>query len=133
MLGFNFRQGQEGFEFDAGIVGCELPVGFGLMLVASGDPGRDLVAQGGQIADTPVETLRGENAELALCHVEPASVLRRVMPFEALGQAARFLRRKRLVKRRRLVRVQIVRKTVCPLLRLRWLALRCASEGCSVV
>ena len=24
-------------------------------------------------------------------------------------------------------------KTVCPLLRLRWLALRCASEGCSVV
>jgi hypothetical protein len=87
----------EGFEFGAGFVGFELPVGFGLMLVAVDDPYGDLLAQGGQIADASVETLRGEDAEFAFCYVEPASVLWRVMPIEALGQAARFLGRKCLV------------------------------------
>ena len=34
--------GVEPLEFDAGVGGCELPIGFGVMLVSMGLPGCDL-------------------------------------------------------------------------------------------
>ena len=40
------KLGVEPLEFDAGVGGCELPIGFGVMLVSMGLPGYDLAFEG---------------------------------------------------------------------------------------
>ena len=40
------KLGVEPLEFDAGVGGCELPIGFGVMLVSMGLPGCDLAFEG---------------------------------------------------------------------------------------
>src|ERR1700730_19288584 len=86
-------------EFDAGVVGRELPVGFGVMGIAISFPCGDLVDEDFLIGDAAVETLRRENGEFGLGHIEPTAVLWRVMPFEPLDEPSCFICRKSLVPR----------------------------------
>jgi hypothetical protein len=44
-------------EFDPGIWGCEVPVGFGVIGIAIVFPGGDFLAEGSLVGDAPIETL----------------------------------------------------------------------------
>ena len=90
-------------ELDAGVISCELPVSDGVIFVARFDPRGDLAHQVGFIGDTPIQALRRENGEFGFRHVEPASMLWRVVPFEAFDEATRLGRRERCVERGRFV------------------------------
>jgi hypothetical protein len=70
-------------EFNAGIFSCEVPVGFGVILVADVLPSRDFLDE-----DFPVEALRGQDTKFRFGQVKPPGVFRGVMSFEALSQAA---------------------------------------------
>ena len=85
-------------EFDTGSFGCELPVCLGVVNIAVVFPGGDFVDEGLFVGDAAVEALGGQNAEFGFGEVEPAAVLGRVVPFEALDQPSRFSRWKGLVK-----------------------------------
>ena len=89
-------------------MGCELPVGFDVTLVAIVLPGGDLLDQHRLVGNAAIETLGCQNSEFGLRHVEPTSMLWRVMPFEALAQPARFGGGEGGVKRGRRVRREIV-------------------------
>ena len=102
------RRRLQPFEFDAGFGSCELPVRFGVMFVSIFFPGGDFLEQGRLIGNSTSETLGGEHAEFGLGHVQPASVLGRVMPFEAFDETARFRCGKGGVERGGRVRAQIV-------------------------
>src|SRR3974390_3347910 len=82
--------GVQPFQFDAGVLGRELPVGFGVMVVSMALPGRGFFLEGLFVGDAAAQALGGENGEFGLGHVEPASVLWRVMPFAPVDEAARF-------------------------------------------
>ncbi len=62
-------------EFDAGGIGRELPVGFGVMDIAISLPSGDLLNEDLLVRDAAVETLRRENGEFGFCHIEPTAVL----------------------------------------------------------
>jgi hypothetical protein len=81
----------EVFELDAGISRCKAPVSLVVMVVAAVLPDVDLTLEGGPIWNTPIEALAGQNGELGLGHIEPATVLGRVVPFEPLDETAGFL------------------------------------------
>jgi hypothetical protein len=85
-----------------------LPVGFGVVLVAVVLPCGDFVDEDLLVGDAAIQTLRRENAEFGLGHVEPAAVLGRVVPFEALDEPAGLGRGKGLIKRGWLVDVEII-------------------------
>ena len=95
-------------EFDAGVCGCKVPVGPGMLGVAVRFPGGDFVNQRRFVGNAAVEALRAQNAEFGFGEVEPTAVLGSVVPFEALRQAAGFGGRKGLVKRSRAVDIEIV-------------------------
>src|SRR5208337_620857 len=78
------------FEFDAGVVSCELPIGFGVVLVSVVLPGGYFFVEGLLVGDAAAQALPGQNGELGFGHVEPASMFWRVMPFEPFDEAARF-------------------------------------------
>jgi len=86
-------------EFDAGVVGHELPVGFGVMGIAIRLPCGDLMDEDLLVRDAAVEALRRENGEFGLGPIEPTAVLWRVMPFEPLDETSWFAWRKSLVQR----------------------------------
>ena len=65
-----------------------MPVGLGVVLVSVVLPCVDFAGEDFLVGDAPVQTLGRENAELGFGHVEPAAVLGRVMPFEALDEPA---------------------------------------------
>jgi glc operon protein GlcG len=65
-----------------------LPVGFGVVLVAVVLPCGDFVGEDLLVGDAAIQTLRRENAAFGFGHVEPAAVLGRVVPFEALDEPA---------------------------------------------
>ena len=50
-------------EFDAGVVGGEVPVGLGVAQVAVFDPGIDLAPEGVLVRDAPIEALAGQDGE----------------------------------------------------------------------
>src|SRR5262245_25952538 len=77
----------EALELDAGIGGCKAPVSFDIVGVAVEEPGGNLALEAAPVRDTPIETLIGQDSKLGLGHVEPAAVLGRVVPFEALDEA----------------------------------------------
>jgi hypothetical protein len=56
----------------------ELPVGFGVVLVAVVLPCGDFVGEDLLVGDAAIQTLRRENAEFGFSHVEPAAVLANV-------------------------------------------------------
>src|SRR5271156_3372881 len=85
------KLGVEPLEFDAGVVGRELPIGFGVMLVSMGLPSGDLSFEGWLVGNAAIQALAGQDGEFGFGHVEPASVFGRVMPLETLGEAASFL------------------------------------------
>ena len=72
--------------------------GFGVVRNAVVLPGGDFVDEGLFVGDATVEALGGQDAEFGLRQIEPASVLGRVMPFEALDQPPGFGGRKGLVE-----------------------------------
>src|SRR5271167_1528459 len=76
--------GIEPFEFDAGVVGCELPIGLGVMLVAMILPSANLSLEGLLVGNAAAQALCRQNGEFGFGHVEPTSMLGRVMPFEPL-------------------------------------------------
>jgi hypothetical protein len=51
-------------------------------------PGGDFVDEGLLVGDAAVEALSGEDTELGFRQIEPAAVLGRVVPFEALDEPA---------------------------------------------
>ena len=85
-----------------------MPVCFGVVAVAVVLPCVHLVGQDFLVGDAAIQTLRREHAEFGFSHVEPAAVLGRVMPFEALDEAARLGSREGFVERGWLVDVEIV-------------------------
>src|SRR5664279_502981 len=95
-------------EFDAGGIGRELPVGFGVMDIAISLPSGDLLDEDLLVRDAAVETLRRENGEFGFCHIEPTAVLWRVMPFEPLDETSCLVWRKSFVQRCGFMGVEIV-------------------------
>ena len=85
-----------------------MPVGFGVVLVAVVLPCGNFVGEYLLVGDAAIQTLRRENAEFGFGHVEPAAVLRRVVPFEALDEPAGLGRGKGLINRGWLVDVEII-------------------------
>jgi len=75
--------------------------------VATLEPGLDLAFERGPVGDAAVEALPGQHGQLRFRHVEPAAVLGRVVPLEALDKAACLLRRERLVECGRHVGVRL--------------------------
>src|SRR5258708_37942879 len=63
-----------------------------------GLPGLDFVDEDLFVGDAAVEGLRRKDAEFGLREIEPAAVFWRVVPFEALDQAAGFWGRERFIK-----------------------------------
>ena len=83
------------FEFEAGVSGFELPVGFGVVFVPLVFPCFDFVDKDVYGGDAAAEALGSQDAELRLGHVKPGSVpvhagIRGVMPFEAPDQPSGF-------------------------------------------
>ena len=72
-----------------------MPVGVGVTGIAAQFPGGGFVDQSLLVGDAAIETLGREDGEFGFGHVEPASVLGRVAPFEPSDEAARFRRRGR--------------------------------------
>ena len=73
-------------EFDAGIGGCEVPVGLGVVGIAVVLPCGDFLDEGLFVGNATVEALGRQDAEFGLGQIEPAAVLWSVVPFEALDQ-----------------------------------------------
>lgn len=71
-------------------------------------PGSHVALQVALVLHAVLEALAGEHAEFDLGHVEPASVARRVVPLDALDQAACFLGDKGLVQAMRAMGVEVV-------------------------
>src|SRR5712671_2640172 len=63
----------QSFQLDAGVGGCELPVGFGVALVAVVLPCGDFAGEDLLVGDAAIETLRGENAEFGFGQIEPTT------------------------------------------------------------
>ena len=84
-----------------------MPVGFGVVLVAVVLPCGDFVGEDLLVGDAAVQTLGRENAELGFGHIEPAAVLGRVVPFEALDEPARLGRGKGLHDFRRVGKMRV--------------------------
>ena len=82
-------------EFDTSGLGGELPVSRGVIGISVMFPGGDFVDEGLLVGDAAVEALSGEDTELGFRQIEPAAVLGRVVPFEALDQPPGFGGRKR--------------------------------------
>ena len=62
-----------------------MPVGLGVVLVSLVLPCVDFTGEDFLVGDAAVQTLGRENAELGFGHVEPATVLGRIMPLCAAG------------------------------------------------
>ncbi len=78
------------------------------MFVAVLLPGGDFCDEFRLVGDAAIEALGREDGEFGFGHVEPASVLGRVMPFEPFDETTRFSGGEGLVERRGRVRVEIV-------------------------
>ena len=59
-----------------------------MITIASAQPSLDLPIQSLSVFYASVEALGGQNRQLGLGHVQPASMFGRVVPFETLDQAA---------------------------------------------
>ncbi len=78
------------------------------MFVSAEDPGRDLFVECCDIGNAPVEALSRQDGQLRFRHVEPASMLRGVMPLEALGDPSCFVGWEGLIERGRGMGVEVV-------------------------
>jgi hypothetical protein len=71
-------------KFNASVFSYEVLVGFGVMGISVVLPGGDFIDEGLFIGNAAVETLGGQDAKFGFGQIEPAAVLGRVVPFEAL-------------------------------------------------
>jgi transposase-like protein len=85
----------EALEFDPGHLGTELPVDFGLELVAWAFPSGDFLPQGVDRRNAAIQTLAGEHGQLALGHIEPTAMLGGVVKLQLAGDPPGFVRRQR--------------------------------------
>src|SRR5207249_2799249 len=81
-------------EVNAGVLRGELPVDVCVGGVSRNLPGPHFPTKGGWIHNPAAEALNGQDAELDLGYVQPASVLGRVVNLELLRNPARLFRRK---------------------------------------
>ena len=95
-------------EFGPGILGGELPVDDCLGLIAFLLQGMHPPAEAVLVGVPLSETAAGYDAEFNLRHIQPAAMLGCVMKLQLPRNAPGLRRRERLVKRRLVVRVQIV-------------------------
>ena len=93
----------ESLEFDPSIGGGEAPVNGGPLDIAIMHPGGDLIDEGGFVRNAAVQALAGQDAEFRFGHVEPASMLGRVVDFQLVTQSPGFVRLERLEQRARWV------------------------------
>lgn len=61
-------------EFDTGIFGCEVPIGFGVAEVTVALPSGDFLEENAAVGNAAVEALRWQDAEFGLGQIEPAAV-----------------------------------------------------------
>jgi len=95
-------------QLDAGVLGGPLPLdGFGVS-VAVAAPGGHFGGHPGLFREAAVQALPGQDTQLALGHVEPTAVGRRVVPLETGRQAVGRLRVEGLVEGLGRVRVEVV-------------------------
>src|SRR5947199_10302270 len=80
-----------------------------MILVATVLPSCDFLDQSLFVWNTPIETLGGQHTKFGFSHVEPTSVLRRVVPLEPLDEPACLLGGKGFIELSRLVGAEIVR------------------------
>jgi hypothetical protein len=80
-------------ELDPGVFGCELPIGLGVVLVSMALPSGDFFFQSRFVGNASAQAWARQNGEFGFGHVEPTSMFGRVMPFEPIGEAARYGRR----------------------------------------
>ena len=90
-------------EFDAGVFSCELPIGLCMMFVSVVLPSGDFSLEGLLVGNATAQALARQHGEFGFGHVEPASMLGCVMPFEPLDEATRFGSGKGRVERGRRV------------------------------
>src|SRR4029450_496159 len=88
----------EGSEFDAGILGCELPCDLRSGDIAPLLPACDLTLEGVLMGDATRQALARQDAQLDLSLVQPGAVLGRVVDLEPVREALGLLRRERLVE-----------------------------------
>lgn len=86
-------------EFDAGVVGAEVPLDLALIGVGLSLPGGEFGAQGLEVLDAPVQTLADQHRELDLGDVEPRAVFGGVVDLESLRERERLGRLEGLVER----------------------------------
>ena len=85
-------------EFDTSRLGCELPVCLRVIGISVVFPSCDFVDEGLFVGDAAIETLSGEDAEFGFGQIKSATMLGRVVPFEALDQPSGFGGRKGFVE-----------------------------------
>ena len=100
-------------EFDTGVWGCEVPICLGVVGISIVLPGGDFLDEGLFVGNAAVEALGRKDAEFGLRQIEPAAVLWRIVPFEALDQSTGFGGRERFVKGSLAVDVEIVLDLRC--------------------
>ena len=74
-------------QLHAGIFGGELPVGLGVVFVPACLPSLHFPDEAVLVRDASIQALGRQDAEFGLRHVQPASVLRRVVNLETFRQA----------------------------------------------
>ena len=67
-----------------------MPIGFGMMGITVFLPALDFGDKHRLIGNTAVEALAGQHGEFGFGHIEPAAMLGRIMPLEALDQPPGF-------------------------------------------
>ena len=75
--------GVQAAQFDARVMGRELPVDLGSTKVAIAFPGGNLVRQALPVVDPARQALPSEHTQFAFGDVQPASVFRRVVNLQA--------------------------------------------------
>src|ERR1700722_2632038 len=83
------KQRVEVLEFDTGIFGREVPIGFDVIAIAVVLPGGDFLDEGCLSGDGAGEELRGKHTKLGLSQIEPAAVFGGVVPLETLDKPLR--------------------------------------------
>ncbi|MBF0562683.1 MAG: hypothetical protein HQL37_11820 [Alphaproteobacteria bacterium] len=77
-------------QLDPGVVGCELPIGFGIVCISRFQPCDDLSFEDRFVGDAAIQTLRGEYREFGFGHIEPGAVLGGAVPLETLDETSGF-------------------------------------------
>src|SRR5215218_4209076 len=98
----------EASEFDAGILGCELPFDLRSGGIAPLRPAGDLALEGVLMGDAARQALARQDAQLDLSLVQPGAVLGRVVDLEPVRETLGLLGRERLIAAGRGVRVELV-------------------------